>query len=75
MASAFQAIGYSPDKIRYVLNRADSAGGMDLRGLSEQIGRQPDYQVVSDGRLVVEVAAAVSDRVPARERVAVAGRR
>ena len=32
----------------------DRARGIDPRELSDQIGRAPDYEVVSDGRLVVE---------------------
>jgi len=54
IAKTFQAIGYPMEKIRYVLNRADSTGGMDPRELAKEIGRQPEFQIVSDGRLVVE---------------------
>jgi pilus assembly protein CpaE len=54
IAKTFQAIGYPPEKIRYVLNRADSTGGMDPHQLAKEIGRQPEFQIVSDGRLVVE---------------------
>jgi pilus assembly protein CpaE len=54
IAKTFQAIGYPPDKIRYLLNRADSTGGMDPTDLAREIGRQPEFQIVSDGRLVVE---------------------
>jgi pilus assembly protein CpaE len=54
MARTFEAIGYPPDKIRYVLNRADSAGGIDPRALAEHLGRPPDFMIVSDGRLVVD---------------------
>ena len=54
MIRTFQAIGYPPEKVRYVLNRADSPGGMDPAVLVEQIGRAPEFQIVSDGRLVVE---------------------
>ncbi len=54
VARTFQAIGYGPEKVRYVLNRADSTGGLDRQQLVEQIGRPPDFQIVSDGRLVVE---------------------
>jgi pilus assembly protein CpaE len=54
MARTYQQIGYPPEKLKYVLNRADSAGGMDPRDLVDQIGHAPDYEVVSDGRLVVE---------------------
>jgi pilus assembly protein CpaE len=54
MARTYQQIGYPPNKLRYVLNRADSSGGMDPNELAEQIGSAPDFEVVSDGRLVVE---------------------
>ena len=54
IAKTFQAIGYSTEKIRYVLNRADSTGGMDPEELFREIGRRPEFQIVSDGRLVVE---------------------
>jgi pilus assembly protein CpaE len=54
MLRTYQQIGFPPEKLRYVLNRADSAGGMDVRELAAQIGRPPDFEVVSDGRLVVE---------------------
>ena len=32
MAETFHAIGYPPDKLRYLLNRADSTGGLDPDG-------------------------------------------
>jgi len=54
MARTYQAIGYGAEKVRYVLNRADSPGGMDLREVVEQMGRPPEFQIVSGGRLVVE---------------------
>ena len=54
MAATFQAIGYPPTKVRYVLNRADSAGGLDAATLVQVLGREAEYRVVSDGRLVVE---------------------
>ncbi|MGH2467977.1 MAG: AAA family ATPase [Candidatus Limnocylindrales bacterium] len=54
MAATFQAIGYPPSKVRYILNRADSAGGLDGATLTQILGREPEYRTVSDGRLVVE---------------------
>ncbi len=54
IARTFQAIGYPPEKIRYVLNRSDSTGGMDPKDLARETGRQPEFAVISDGRLVVE---------------------
>ena len=54
MIRTFTEIGYPLDKLCYVLNRADSPGGLTPRELTEQIGRQPEFEIVSDGRLVVE---------------------
>lgn len=54
MAQAFEAIGYPADRIRYVLNRSDATGGIDPAELVAQIGRVPDFSIVSDGRLVVD---------------------
>lgn len=54
MGRTYQEIGYTPQKLRYVINRADSAGGMTSSDLAEQIGRKPDFEIVSDGHLVVE---------------------
>ena len=54
MTETFRAIGYPPAKLRFVLNRADSAGGMDPSLVESAIGRAPDHAVISDGRLVVE---------------------
>ncbi len=54
MAGTFRAIGYPPTKVRYVVNRADSAGGIGADELAVALGRVPESQVVSDGRLVVQ---------------------
>ena len=54
MGDTFRAIGYPPGKLRYLLNRADANGGLTQAALVEQLGRPPEYAVVSDGRLVVE---------------------
>lgn len=54
VADTFRAIGYPPERILYLVNRADSTGGIDPAALAEAIGRTPEYSVVSDGRLVVE---------------------
>jgi pilus assembly protein CpaE len=54
MAQAFDAMGFAPNRIQYVLNRADASGGIDPRQLSEQLGREPEHRIVSDGRLVVD---------------------
>ncbi len=54
MLATLEAIGYPAAKIRYVVNRADSTGGLPRDAISKQFGRAADYEVVSDGRLVVE---------------------
>jgi pilus assembly protein CpaE len=54
VADAFRAIGYPADKIRYVVNRADSAGGIAPDDLARALGRAPDHAIVSDGKLVMK---------------------
>jgi len=54
VADAFRTIGYSASKVQYLVNRADSAGGIDTRELSAALGRIPEHEVVSDGLLVVQ---------------------
>jgi len=54
VSDAFRAIGYAATKIRYVVNRADSAGGMKAEDLARVLGRAPEHSIVSDGRLVVQ---------------------
>jgi pilus assembly protein CpaE len=51
---AFESIGYTPDKIKYLLNRSDSSGGIGREELVRSLGRKPEFEVVSDGRLVVQ---------------------
>ena len=46
-------LGYSPNKIELVLNRADSALGIRVADVEHSIGRKVDHTVVSDGRSVV----------------------
>jgi pilus assembly protein CpaE len=53
MADAFRMIGYAPSKVRYLVNRADSTGGIDPDVLSRALGRQPEHHVGSGGALVV----------------------
>jgi pilus assembly protein CpaE len=53
VADAFRAIGYPAGKIRYVVNRADSAGGIAPDDLARALGRAPDHAIVSDGKLVM----------------------
>ena len=62
MASeAFDVIGYPASKRKTLLNRSDSAGGYSRADLEEAVGHRIDYEVVSDGRLVV---AANNEGVP-----------
>ena len=46
-------LGYGPDKIRLVLNRADSSLGIRVADVEHSIGRRVDHTIVSDGRSVV----------------------
>ena len=46
-------LGYHGDKLRLVLNRADSAYGIRVVDVENSIGRKIDHTVVSDGRTVV----------------------
>ncbi len=54
VSETFRAIGYPASKVQYVLNRADSAGGLDPGLVRSAIGRDPEHTIVSDGHLVVE---------------------
>ena len=53
MAETFRALGYPPEKVRYIVNRADSPGGLAAETLEHAIGRKPDFHVSSGGTLVV----------------------
>lgn len=53
LADYFQAVGYAPSRVRYLLNRADSSGGISADELARALGRVPEHQVRSDGQLVV----------------------
>lgn len=53
MADAFRAIGYPPTKVRYLVNRSDSTGGIDPVLLETALGRRPEHRVSSGGALVV----------------------
>jgi pilus assembly protein CpaE len=46
-------LGYGTDKIRLVLNRADSSLGIRVADVEHSIGRRVDHTIVSDGRSVV----------------------
>jgi pilus assembly protein CpaE len=54
VADAFRMIGYPASKVRYLVNRADSPGGIDPMDLERALGRVPEHRVVSDGMLVVQ---------------------
>ena len=54
VADVFNSIGYSPEKMQYLVNRSDSSGGIGHDELARALGRRPDFEVVSDGRLVVQ---------------------
>ena len=54
VADAFRMIGYPASKVRYLVNRADSPGGIDPGDLERALGRVPEHRVVSDGMLVVQ---------------------
>jgi pilus assembly protein CpaE len=53
VADAFRMIGYPASKVRYLVNRADSPGGIEPVDLERALGRVPEHRVVSDGMLVV----------------------
>jgi pilus assembly protein CpaE len=52
MAETFKKIGYPPEKVRYLLNRADASAGIDPADLREVLGRDPDYRLRSEGQVV-----------------------
>jgi pilus assembly protein CpaE len=58
---AFDAIGYPPTKLATVLNRSDSTGGISKADVETALGSAIDFEIVSDGRLVV---AANNEGVP-----------
>jgi pilus assembly protein CpaE len=58
---AFDAIGYPPSKLTTVVNRSDSTGGLTKADVEAALGATIDFEIVSDGRLVV---AANNEGVP-----------
>jgi pilus assembly protein CpaE len=54
IADTFRSIGYPASKVRYLVNRADSPGGIDPVDVERALGRVPEHRVVSDGLLVVQ---------------------
>ncbi len=53
LADTFRVIGYPPTKVQYLLNRADASAGIEPADLARALGRVPEHQVRSDGRVVV----------------------
>jgi pilus assembly protein CpaE len=51
-AAAFAAIGYPTTKVRIVINRADTMGGLRPDQLRRALGREPDHVIASDWQLV-----------------------
>lgn len=58
---AFNAIGYPPHKLATLLNRADAPGGFGKADVEEAIGQRIDFEIESDGRIVL---AANNEGVP-----------
>lgn len=54
MTETLAAISFGPDRVRYLVNRADSTGGLPRDAIAHTLGRQADYGVVSDGVLVLD---------------------
>jgi pilus assembly protein CpaE len=52
VGETFAKIGYPPDKVRFLVNRAEK-GAAEGRDLANAIGREPDHSVGSDWMLVV----------------------
>ena len=52
-AETFNAIGYPPSKLATVLNRSDASGGFNRADIEQALGSSVDYEVVSDGHLVL----------------------
>ena len=48
-----ERLGYSEDKIRIVLNKADSAHGITIADVERSIGRKVDFTIGSDARTVI----------------------
>jgi pilus assembly protein CpaE len=54
MAETLRAIGYDDSRVRYLVNRADHKGGLPRDAVKEALGRPPDFEVASDGPLILE---------------------
>jgi pilus assembly protein CpaE len=53
LADTFRVIGYSPAKVQYLVNRADSPAGIDPGDMIKALGRVPEHNVRSEGAVVV----------------------
>jgi pilus assembly protein CpaE len=49
----FAAIGYPPSKLMTVLNRSDAPGGFSKADVEQALGSRIDFEIVSDGHLVL----------------------
>ncbi len=54
MTDTLNAINYPTSRVRYLANRADSKGGMARDDVVKLLGRLPDFEVISDGILVLD---------------------
>jgi pilus assembly protein CpaE len=54
MAELFRALGVPPQKVRYLVNRAEWTGGIAPDDLATALGRQPEFHLPSGGSLVGE---------------------
>jgi pilus assembly protein CpaE len=52
MAETFRKIGYSNDKVHYLLNRSDATAGIDPADLRQALGRDPEHHLRSEGQVV-----------------------
>ncbi len=51
---AFAAIGYPPAKLATILNRSNASGGINKADLEATLGQSIDFEIVSDGKLVLD---------------------
>jgi Flp pilus assembly CpaE family ATPase len=54
MAETLKAINHDDSRVHYLVNRADSKGGLPRDAMKDTLGRKADFEVVSDGILVLE---------------------
>ena len=48
----FSEIGYPPSKLRYIVNRLGTTGGLGPDRMARALGRDPDFTIRSDWQLV-----------------------